>query len=208
MADPRFAFFIFILMPVQTLFAHNYLTMPLYVKRAYAGTWLGENFEVAVNLNPLLIFILVPIVAALTRKTDIYRLMVVGTTIMAAPTFLLAFGPSVPMLVAYIFIMTIGEAIWQPRFLQYVAETAPEDKMGAYLGVARLPWFLTKMVTGLYAGWFLMQYVPEEGVLQTGTMWFWHGVIAIITPIALLLATRWMRSSFEPTTEQPPEETA
>ena len=196
MADPRFAFFIFVLMPVQTLFAHNYLTMPLYVKRAYEGTWLGANFEVAVNLNPLLIFILVPMVAALTRKTNVYRLMVVGTTIMAAPTFLLAFGPSVPMLVAYIFIMTIGEAIWQPRFLQYVAETAPEDKMGAYLGVARLPWFLTKMITGLYAGWFLMRYTPEDGVLQTGTMWFWHGVIAMLTPILLLLATRWMQKSF------------
>jgi MFS family permease len=203
MADPRFAFFIFILMPVQTLFAHNYLTMPLYVKRAYAGTWLGENFEVAVNLNPLLIFILVPIVAALTRKTDIYRLMVVGTTIMAAPTFLLAFGPSVPMLVAYIFIMTIGEAIWQPRFLQYVAETAPEDKMGAYLGVARLPWFLTKMITGLYAGWFLLHYIPEGGPMNSGEMWFWHGVIAIITPIMLVLAARWMRKGFnveKPTT--------
>lgn len=196
MADPRFAFFIFVLMPVQTLFAHNYLTMPLYVKRAYDGTWLGANFEVAVNLNPLLIFILVPMVAALTRKTNVYRLMVVGTTIMAAPTFLLAFGPSVPMLVTYIFIMTIGEAIWQPRFLQYVAETAPEDKMGAYLGVARLPWFLTKMITGLYAGWFLMRYTPEDGVLQTGTMWFWHGVIAMLTPVLLLLATRWMRKSF------------
>ena len=197
MADPRFAFFIFVLMPVQTLFAHNYLTMPLYVKRAYEGTWMGTNFEVAVNLNPLLIFILVPIVAAMTQKTNIYRLMVVGTAIMAAPTFLLAFGPSVPMLVSYIFIMTIGEAIWQPRFLQYVAETAPQDKMGAYLGVARLPWFLTKMITGLYAGWFLMRYIPEGGPMDSGTMWFWHGMIAIITPIMLLLATRWMKQSFE-----------
>ncbi len=197
MADPRFAFFIFVLIPVQTLFAHQYLTLPLYVKRAYEGSWLGANFEVAVNFNPLLIFILVPIVAAATRKTNVYKLMVVGTAIMAAPTFLLAFGPSIPMLVSYIFIMTIGEAIWQPRFLQYVAETAPEDKMGAYLGVARLPWFLTKMITGLYAGWFLMHYVPEDGVLDSGTMWFWYGVIAIITPVMLVLASRWMKQNFK-----------
>ena len=197
MADPRFAFFIFILIPVQTLFAHQYLTLPLYVQRAYAGTWLGANFEVAINFNPLLIFILVPIVAAMTRKTNVYRLMVVGTTIMAAPTFLLAFGPSVPMLAAYIVLMTFGEAIWQPRFLQYVAETAPEDKMGAYLGVARLPWFLTKMITGLYAGWFLMHYVPEKGVMNSGAMWFWYGVIAMITPVMLVLASRWMKQEFE-----------
>ena len=196
MADPRFSFFIFVLIPVQTLFAHNYLTIPLYVKRVYEGTWLGNNFEVAVNFNPLLIFLLVPIVAAFTRKTDIYKLMVVGTAIMAAPTFLLAFGPSIPMLAAYLVLMTFGEAIWQPRFLQFVAETAPEDKMGAYLGVARLPWFMTKMITGLYAGWFLLHYIPEGGPMKSGEMWFWHGVIAIITPIALVLAARWMRKGF------------
>ncbi len=196
MADPRFAFFIFILIPVQTLFAHQYLTLPLYVKRAYEGTWLGANFEVAVNFNPLLIFLLVPIVAAATRKTNVYKLMVVGTTIMAAPTFLLAFGPSVPMLGAYIVLMTFGEAIWQPRFLQYVAETAPQDRMGAYLGVARLPWFLTKMITGLYAGWFLMHYVPETGVMNSGAMWLWYGLIAMVTPIGLVLAARWMKGKF------------
>jgi MFS family permease len=196
MADPRFSFFVFVLIPVQTLFAHQYLTLPLYVKRAYEGTWLGANFEVAVNFNPLLIFILVPIVAAATRKTNVYKLHVVGTAIMAAPTFLLAFGPSVPMLASYIVLMTFGEAIWQPRFLQYVAETAPEEKMGAYLGVARMPWFLTKMITGLYAGWFLLHYIPEGGAMNSGSMWFWHGVIAVITPILLLLAARWMRGSF------------
>ncbi len=197
MADPRFAFFIFVLIPVQTLFAHQYLTLPLYVKRAYEGSWLGNNFEVAVNFNPLLIFLLVPIVAAATRKTNVYKLMVVGTTIMAAPTFLLAFGPSVPMLAAYIVLMTFGEAIWQPRFLQYVAETAPEDKMGAYLGVARLPWFLTKMITGLYAGWFLLHYVPEEGPMNSGAMWLWYGLIAMVTPVLLVLASRWMKQNFK-----------
>ncbi|MEE4217604.1 MAG: MFS transporter [Xanthomonadales bacterium] len=197
MADPRFSFFIFILIPVQTLFAHNYLTIPLYVKRVYEGTWLGNNFEVAVNFNPLLIFLLVPIVAAFTRKTDIHKLMVVGTAIMAMPTFLLAFGPSVPMLASYLVLMTFGEAIWQPRFLQYVAETAPEGKMGAYLGVARLPWFLTKMITGLYAGWFLMHYIPEGGPMHSGAMWFWHGMIAIITPIMLMVAARWLKKGFK-----------
>ena len=197
MADPRFSFFIFVLIPVQTLFAHQYLTMPMYVKRTFDGSWLGANFEVAVNFNPLLIFILVPIVAALTRKTSIYRLMVIGTTIMAAPTFLLVFEPSVPLLFSYIVLMTFGEAIWQPRFLQYVAETAPEGKMGAYLGVARLPWFLTKMITGLYAGWFMMKYIPEGGVMNPGGMWFWHGMIAIITPILLVLAGRWMKKGFQ-----------
>ena len=81
LADRKFAFFIFCLIPVQTLFAHNWLTLPLYVNRAYSGTWVGQRFETATSLNSLLIFILCPIVAALTRKTKVYTMMIVGTAI-------------------------------------------------------------------------------------------------------------------------------
>jgi hypothetical protein len=28
-------------------------------------------------------------------------------------------------------------------------------------------------------------------------MWLWHGVIAIATPILLVLAARWMRQDFK-----------
>ena len=197
--DLRFLFFIFILIPVQTLFAHNWLTLPLYVSRVFKGTWIGENYELAVNFNPLLIFILVPIVAAWTRKADVYRLMVIGTFVMAAPTFLLALRPSIWLLASYIVIMTIGEAIWQPRFLQYAAELAPEGSTGAYMGVARLPWFLTKMITAAYSGWFLIKYVPAEGELHSETMWLIYGVIAMISPVGLVVAARWMRRGFKTT---------
>lgn len=54
--DARFMYFIFILIPVQTLFAHNWLTLPQYTSRAFEG-FVGENFEFFVNLNPILIFI-------------------------------------------------------------------------------------------------------------------------------------------------------
>ena len=67
--DLRFLFFIFILIPVQTLFAHNWLTLPQYCNRAFTGV-VSENFEFFVNFGPLLIFILTPAVTALTMKKE------------------------------------------------------------------------------------------------------------------------------------------
>jgi MFS family permease len=200
LADPKFAFFIFCLIPVQTLFAHNWLTLPQYVNRAFAGTWVGAKFETATNLNSLLIFILCPIVAAMTTKTKVYNMMIVGTAIMAAPTFLLALGPSVWGLFGYVVIMTIGEAIWQPRFLQYAAEIAPEGRTGAYMGVAQFPWFLTKMIVPVYSGWFLANYCPEPSTGQpqdTGTMWLIYGFIAISSTVMLILARGWIGKDFK-----------
>lgn len=199
LSDLRFLFFIFILIPVQTLFAHNWLTLPAYTSRAFDG-FVGDNFEFFVNLNPIFIFILTPIVTALTVKKDTYKMMIIGTFIMAAPTFILTLGPSIYTLMAYLIIMTIGEAMWQPRFLQWVAEIAPKNMTGIYMGIGQFPWFLTKWVTSLYSGWFLMNYVPADtpvSEMNSERMWLIYGVIAMITPIALLLARGWMQKGFK-----------
>jgi len=201
--DGKFMFFIFVLIPVQTLFAHNWLTLPQYTSRAFDG-FIGENFEFFVNLNPILIFVLTPMVTAMTAKKDTYKMMIIGTFIMAAPTFILALGPGMGTLMTYLVIMTIGEAIWQPRFLQWVAEIAPKGMTGIYMGIGQFPWFLTKVVTALYSGWFLMQYCPKDtppADMNTETMWFIYGLIAMVTPIGLLLAKGWMKKGFKTTAD-------
>ena len=172
--------------------------MPQYVDRALGK--VGHDYmEFFVNLNPILIFVLTPIVAAATRKANVYRMMVLGTFVMAAPTFLLAIAPSIWLLLAYLVIMSVGEAMWQPRFLQYAAEIAPPGRTGAYMGVAQLPWFLTKMITGLYAGWFLMNYCPEpgKGEQDTTTMWLVYACIAMLSTVMLVLARNWIGRDFK-----------
>ncbi|MCC6751053.1 MAG: MFS transporter [Deltaproteobacteria bacterium] len=195
LADARFSFFIFALIPVQTLFALSWLALPQYVERAYRGTWVGDNFEAATNLNPILIFVLVPIFTSLTQRVSVYRLMVVGTLIMALPTFLLCAGPTQWGLWSFIVIKTIGEALWQPRFYQLAAEIAPPDRVGAYMGVAQFPWFLTKVITSFYAGILLARYCPEQGPMRTETMWAIHGAIACSSTVLLLVARRWLAAT-------------
>lgn len=197
--DLRFLYFIFILIFVQTLFAHNWLTIPQYTSRAFEG-FVSDNFEFFVNLNPILIFILTPMVAALTAKKNAYDMMIIGTFVMASPTFILALGPNINTLIAYILIMTIGEAMWQPRFLQWVAEIAPKNMTGIYMGIGQFPWFLTKVITSLYSGWFLMKYCPADkppSEMNTEMMWFIYGLIAIVSPVGLLLARKWMLKGFK-----------
>ncbi|MCI0515371.1 hypothetical protein L0128_19325 [candidate division KSB1 bacterium] len=190
----KFLFFIFILIPVQTLFAHNWLTIPYYIDRAFHGSTVGANFEFFSNLNPILIFFLTPIVAAFTAKVNVYKMMIIGTFTMALPTFLLVLGPNPVLLLIFILFLSIGEAMWQPRFLQWVAEIAPPGQTGAYMGIAQFPWFLTKVVTGLYSGWLLTRYCPKpgNGEQHTEILWLIYAFIALISPIMLLLARNWM----------------
>lgn len=211
LTDPKFTFFIFALIPVQTLFTYNWFIIPQYVERCYSNLgplhflgltipqdWIGKYFEIASNFNPLLVFIAVPIVTALTYKRKVYSMMILGTLVMAAPAFLLSMGTNAVLLFSFLFIMTIGESMWQPRFLQYAAEIAPAGRTGEYMGVAQLPWFLTKVLVPLiYSGRMIEKYVPAEGAKDPQTMWLIFGCIAMLSTLMLLAAKRWVGKDFK-----------
>ncbi|MFM2247215.1 MAG: hypothetical protein RL071_3289 [Pseudomonadota bacterium] len=189
--DLRFLYFIFILVGVRTLFAHQWLTMPDYVTRAFPEE-VGARFEWISGLNPLVIVIGTPLVAALTRRVPVLTMMILGTGVSALATLLLVPGPQLGMLLAYVVIFSIGEALWSSRFLEYVAELAPAEKVGVYMGLANVPWFLAKFTTGLYSGAMIAEFVPKGGPERSGTMWLAYTAIALSSPVGLLLARRWL----------------
>ncbi|MBW2459595.1 MAG: MFS transporter [Deltaproteobacteria bacterium] len=85
---PRFLFFIFILLPVRTLFAHQWLTIPDYVTRCFS-TEVGKHYEWLTGINPVVIVIFVPIITALTQRVHVFTMMIVGSTLTALSTVLL-----------------------------------------------------------------------------------------------------------------------
>jgi dipeptide/tripeptide permease len=189
--DLRFIFFIFILLPVRTLFAHQFLTLPDYVMRCFPPG-IGARYEWFQGLNPVIIVIFVPLIAALTRKTNIVKMMIIGTTISAITTFILVPGPHLWTLIVYVVLFSFGEAVWSSRFLEYVANLAPAGQVGAYMGLAGIPWFLAKTTTGFYSGRMIEIFLPENGVKDSGTMWMIYGFIALISPIGLIIGKRWV----------------
>lgn len=193
--DPRFILFIFALLPVRTLFAHQWLTMPEYVLRCYPRA-IADRMEWFVgSVNPLVVFFAVPLFAALTRRFHVLTLVIVGSFVSSAATFVLCFGVHTSTLVGYFVVFSIGEALWTSRFLEYASELAPEGRVAQYMGVASLPWFVAKMTTGFYSGFVLERFVPKGGPTNAGTMWLIYGSFAMSSPIVLMLARRWLRSS-------------
>ena len=189
--DWRFLFFIFILLPVRTLFAHQFLTMPDYVTRAFPPE-VGRYWEWVYAINPTVIVIGVPLIAAFTQHRRVVDMMIVGTMVSALSCFILVPHTSIILLITYMVIWSLGEAIWSSRFLEYIADIAPANRVGIYMGIAGIPWFLAKFVTGFYAGWMLDRFVPAHGVQDPGTMWLIYGIIALVSPLGLIVARSWL----------------
>jgi POT family proton-dependent oligopeptide transporter len=196
LTDARFLTFIFSLLGVRTLFAHQWLTMPDYVTRCFPED-VGAKFEWISALNPAIIVVGTPLVAVMTARVPVLTMMIAGTTLSAGSTLLLVGDPNLSLLLTYVVLFSIGEALWSSRFLEYVAQIAPPDQLGTYMGVANVPWFLAKFTTGLYSGWMLQRYVPaaDTGAAQDpATMWAIYAAIAMSSPVLLVLASPWLRN--------------
>jgi dipeptide/tripeptide permease len=195
--DRRFLFFVFALLPVRTLFAHQWLTMPEYVLRCYPPEVTDRMEWLVDSMNPLIIFFGVPTLTALTGRFHVLSMMILGSLVSAASTFLLVGGPSTGMLVAYFVAFSLGEALWSSRFMEYAAELAPEGRVAQYMGVAMLPWFVAKTTTGFYSGVVVETFVPKDGPKSSGTMWLLYGLVALLSPLSLVLARRWIRTGMD-----------
>jgi len=191
--DPRFLAFIFILVPVRTLFAHQWLTVPDYVFNCFPAG-VSNRYEWFTALNPLVVTIAVPILTHLTGRVSVLRMMIVGTAVSASATFLLALPPEAGRLISYVILFSLGESLWASRFLEYIAQLAPPGRVGAYMGVANLPWFVAKFTTGFYSGLMISWYIPKTGPQNPEFLWTAYGAFACLSPLGLLLAYPWLKA--------------
>jgi MFS family permease len=98
--------------------------------------------------------------------------------------------PTLPMTVLAIVIFAIGEATQAPRYYEYVADLAPREQVGTYMGFAFLPVAIGTFLAGVIAGPLVTGYIQPylEGTYQTPQhMWYVVGAIGVVST-ALMLA--------------------
>lgn len=214
------AFFGFVVF-VRFILYHFYYTFPKFgIRELGDGAPIGQLFG---TLNAVVVIILAPIVGALTQKVTAYKSVIIGTTIAALAVFLMAVPPDLfqpladgplgsliawwlnldlagqplnplfPAIVLAVFIYSIGEAFYSPRLYEYPAAIAPKGQEGSYMALSMLPYFFAKFLVGPLSGILLAAYCPAEGPRNSQMIWVWVGGMALITPIGLLLARRYIQ---------------
>jgi hypothetical protein len=214
----RFAAMSVICVNLKAAFRHLDATLPKYQLRAFG---CAARVGAVYAINPATIVLLVPIVGALTTRRSHFSMIHAGAWVSAlSPLWLAAFGTE---WAAALFVLTLslGEAVWSPRWYDYSMGVAPLGREGAFTALASAPLFLATLPTGLVSGWLLSRFCPEDGqCLDTGggaptaapapapapaatahcdgaALW---GVVALLTlasPVLIALTQRWVRPSAE-----------
>ncbi|MBI4802955.1 MAG: MFS transporter [Elusimicrobia bacterium] len=211
------AFFGFVVF-VKLILYHFYYTFPKFAIRELGeGAPIGQLFG---TLNAVIVIILAPVVGALTQKFTAYKSVIIGTTIAALSVFLLALPPALflgladgpfgaalawwlnlarplnPLYAAIalcVIIYSVGESFYSPRLYEYPAAIAPKGQEGSYMALSMLPYFFAKFFVGALSGFLLAAYCPAEGHRNSQTIWLIVAGMALLTPIGLLLARRYIQ---------------
>ena len=103
-----------------------------------------------------------------------------------------------PAAVAMI-VFAVGEATQAPRYYEYVSDLAPKEQVGTYMGFAFLPVAIGTFFAGMIAGPLVEHYIgykTETGFVSgpgsdnPHAMWYWVGLIGIVSTAAMFLYDR------------------
>jgi POT family proton-dependent oligopeptide transporter len=190
LANFRFVLFLVISAGFYIVFWQQYISAPLFI-REYVNS--KADVDLILSVDPIVVICFQILAAYLTRKMPAVQAMALGFLITGLSWILLALHPSVPMLVATLVGVAIGEITQASRYYEYVSRLAPSGQQGLYMGYAFLPIAIGYFIAGPLGG-YLVHYFGEV-IHQPQRMWWVIAAIGVTTA-----ALTWMYDRvFKPT---------
>jgi len=168
------------------MFWQMFYSLPFYLTESLHF----ERFELIETVDAwTLILVTVPI-AALVRRWQPIRAMTAGFFVASCSWLLIAFFHTWQSVVAAMFVLALGEAMQAPRFYEYVADLAPRDQVGTFMGFAFLPVAIGSIVGGVLAGSLVERFVRHS--TNPSAMWWVISMIGFAATLGMVLYDRFV----------------
>ncbi|HEV8335818.1 MAG TPA: MFS transporter [Candidatus Polarisedimenticolia bacterium] len=194
----RFISFLIIFSGFWIMFWQIFFSLPFYVRDVLHF----PRFEWFETVGPCVIITMTVPVTALMKKIRPITAMTMGFAVASASWLLVAASPTIPLTVFAIACFALGEAMQAPRFYEYVADLAPKEQVGTFMGFAFLPVAVGSLVGGWLSGWLVQHYLKEGGRRPEG-MWIVLAVIGLISTLLMIAHDRFF-SDRKPAKPSPP----
>ena len=182
----RFMSFLVIFSGFWIMFWQIFYGLPFYVKEFLHY----PHFEIIETVDAWSIILLTVPVTALMKRMRPILAMSSGFAVASLGWLLIGHVPTMEATVAGIFIFAIGESMQAPRFYEYVAELAPRDQVGTYMGFAFLPVAIGALVAGYLSGFLVDRYLHQAQ--RPGMMWDILAAIGGASTVLMLLYDRFV----------------
>lgn len=114
--------------------------------------------------------------------------MITGIALGTAGMAVLAISTDIWVFMAGTVIFSIGEMTAHPKFISYVGQTAPQDKVAMYMGYLFLYGVIGSSIGGILGANLYVVFVDE--LKQPATLWLIFSGIGVVTILGLLAYNR------------------
>ncbi|GMH35270.1 hypothetical protein BSKO_03138 [Bryopsis sp. KO-2023] len=188
---------------LKQVFQQLNATFPKYQMRAF-----GRNSHVGLiySIYPFTMIFLGPIVQWVTSTCNHYDVIHYGSYITAISPFFLAFFRTEWASVLFVAFLSVGEAVWLPRWYNYSSSIGSNGNNAVYTALAVAPQFLAKLPVGLLSGFVLSGWCPENGgwmrepmqvdrldECEGKYMWGLIGMLALTPSIGFSIGALWFK---------------
>lgn len=182
----RFMAFLVIFSGFWIMFWQIFYGLPFYVRDVLHY----PRFELIETVDSWAIILLTVPVTAMMKKVRPILAMSSGFAVASLGWLLIGAVPTLTATVVGIMIFAVGEAMQAPRFYEYVADLAPKDQVGTYMGFAFLPVAIGALVAGYLSGFLVDHYLKQS--YRPGMMWYTLSAIGGVSTVLMLLYDRFV----------------
>jgi len=185
-ANLRFMAFLLIFSGFWIMFWQVFFTLPFYATDVIKF----EKFELLETADAWTICFLTVPVTALANWFRPIKAMTLGFALASASWLIIAFGRTWQAVVVALILFALGEMIQAPRFYEYVADLAPKEQVGTFMGFAFLPVAIGYFVAGFLSAYLIKRYITELN--RPEGMWYVLSAIGFVTTALMVLYDRFL----------------
>ncbi len=152
-------------------------------------SWRFDVEHVTV-INAGTIILLQLLVSSIVRKTRALPTMITGIAMGTVGMAMLAVSTGIWVFIAGIVIFSIGEMTAHPKFISYVGQIAPRNRVATYMGYIFLYGVIGSSIGGVLGARLYVHWVDQLN--QPRTLWLIFASIGVVTIVSLLLYSRFV----------------
>ncbi|MGI6259425.1 MAG: MDR family MFS transporter [Anaerolineaceae bacterium] len=152
-----------------------WVILAVYIKQNFGIQ--EDQYSWIPTTNALMVIFLQVGITRLTSRHDPHRVMPIGAAFYPLAMLIVAYSTNFWGFLLAMVVMTFGELITAPTATAYVANLAPADQRGRYLGFFGLNWFIALSIGPMGAG-----ILTDKFSIQTP--WFVGAVVGVLSVLA------------------------
>ncbi|MCJ7552525.1 MAG: MFS transporter [Ignavibacteriaceae bacterium] len=190
----KFMIFLLLFALYWIVFWEFFIVIPFYISDYVSP---DAPIELILSVGAWTIILLQIPINRLTKNIPTDTAIMIGFVFAAISWFLLYFSyiagitVGLGLVIATIFIFSIGEQTQAPRFYEYLADLAPKGQAALFQGFAFLPIAIAWLVGGTFGGWIYQTFATNAG--QPEIVFLIIGFIGVAGAILMFFYNLYMR---------------